>query len=117
MKYLVIIPTYDEKENISKIIAEVLKQNSEIDILVVDDNSPDGTASIVSKIVSKNSRVNLLKRKGKLGLGTAYRDGFSWGLKRKYDYFISMDADFSHPPKSLQKMIELSQKNPELIIV
>ena len=115
MEYLVIIPTYNEKENIKKIAGEVLK-NRLVDLLVVDDNSPDGTARIVKSLLKKGKRLFLLERERKNGLGTAYRDGFSWGLKRGYDYFISMDADFSHPPKSLQKMIEISQKYSQTII-
>lgn len=116
-KYLVVIPTYNEKENIVKIISDILAQDNQIDILVVDDNSPDGTGDLVEKISVKNNRVFLLKRKRKLGLGTAYRDGFKWGMKRKYSFFISMDADFSHPPKSLPKMIKLSQANQDNIIL
>lgn len=115
MEYLVVIPTYNEKENIAKIALEVLK-NREDDLLVVDDNSPDGTAKIVKNLMEKEKRLFLLERAAKNGLGTAYRDGFSWGLKKGYDYFISMDADFSHPPQSLKTMIELSQKNPQTII-
>lgn len=117
MKYLVIIPTYNEIKNISRIIPQVLKQDQRIDILVVDDSSPDQTAAIVKNLAQKNQRLNLLEREGKLGLGTAYRDGFIWGLKKKYDYFISMDADFSHPPRALKSMIELSEQNPSMIIL
>jgi len=115
VEYLVVIPTYNEKENIAKIALEVLR-NREVDLLVVDDNSPDGTAKIVKSLMRKERRLFLLERPAKNGLGTAYRDGFSWGLKKGYNYFISMDADFSHPPKSLKTMIELSQKNPKTII-
>lgn len=116
-KFLVVIPTFNEKENIEKIIGQVLKQSPMIDILVVDDNSPDRTAFLVSGLVKENSRINLLLRKRKLGLGTAYRDGFKWGLKRKYNYFVSMDADFSHPPRSLPKMIKLALENPQKIVL
>jgi len=117
MKYLVIIPTYNEKQNIGRLIPEVFKQDQRVDILIVDDNSPDGTAVIVKRLSKKNNRLNLIERPGKLGLGTAYRDGFIWGLKRNYDYFISMDADFSHSPKALPTMIELAEKNPSMIIL
>ncbi len=118
MKYLVIIPTYNEKQNIGRLIPEVLNQDKRIDILVVDDNSPDGTAEIVKKLSKKSyRRLNLIERSGKQGLGTAYRDGFIWGLKKNYDYFISMDADFSHPPKALSEMIKLSEKYPRTIIL
>lgn len=116
-KYLVVIPTFNEKENIVKIIGQVLNQSPQLDILVVDDNSPDKTGDLVLVFGQKNKRVNLLTRKRKLGLGTAYRDGFKWGLRKGYNFFISMDADFSHPPKSLPKMIKLSQRNKEEIIL
>ena len=116
MRYLVVIPTYNEKENITRLIPEVLKQNSQIDILVVDDNSPDGTSLLV-KDLKLSSRVSILDRPRKSGLGTAYRDGLGWGLKHKYDYLISMDADFSHSPKALKQMIKLSQENPKDILV
>lgn len=119
-QYLVIIPTYNENRNIGRLISEVLEQDQRIDILVVDDNSPDGTAEIVKKMMKRGKpakRLNLIERSGKLGLGTAYRDGFIWGLKKNYDYFISMDADFSHSPAALDEMIELSQKHPSMIIL
>ena len=120
MQYLVIIPTYNEIKNIGRIIPEVLKKDQRIDILVVDDKSPDGTAEVVEKLLKKkkcNKRINLIERSGKLGLGTAYRDGFAWGLKKNYDYFISMDADFSHSPAALEEMIELSKQDPSMIIL
>jgi len=120
MKYLVIIPTYNEKQNIGRIIPEILKKDRRIDILVVDDNSPDGTARIVKKLMKRGKsakRLNIIERSGKLGLGTAYRDGFIRGLKKNYDYFISMDADFSHSPAALGEMIRLSEENPSMIIL
>ncbi|MCX7821371.1 MAG: polyprenol monophosphomannose synthase [Brevinematales bacterium] len=102
MKYLVIIPTYNEAMNIEKLIEKVLKQSNDIDVLVVDDNSPDGTANIVEKIMEKNKRVNLLKREKKSGLGRAYVTGFKWALQKGvYDYIFEMDADFSHDPDEL----------------
>ena len=102
---VVLIPTYNEKENISAIIAAVLALEHPFDILVIDDNSPDGTASIVKKMIDENpGRVHLLEREGKLGLGTAYILGFKWSLEQGYSFIIEMDADFSHPPK---KLIEL----------
>ena len=117
MKYLIIIPTYDEAENIVKIVPEVLAQDENVDILVVDDNSPDKTADLVEKLPGFGKRIFILKRKGKLGLGTAYMDGFTWAMKHNYPYVISMDADFSHPPKSLPTMLKLSQKNPNTIVL
>jgi len=102
---LVIIPTYNEKENISDIIDAVLKLEQPFDVLVVDDNSPDGTAAIVKqKIESNSDRIHLLERQGKHGLGTAYIAGFKWGLEKGYEYLFEMDADFSHNPKDLIKL-------------
>lgn len=116
MKYLVIIPTYNEKENIERLIDEILKFD-EIDILVVDDNSPDQTGKIVQAIALNRNKVHLLNRTEKTGLGTAYRDGFKWALECDYDFLISMDADFSHPPEALEKIKELTTKNPSKIIL
>ena len=96
MKTLVIIPTYNECENIARLIPLVLEKDDGLEILVVDDNSPDGTAQIVHTIVDENPRVHLLSRPGKLGLGTAYVDGFKYALERDYDAVMEMDADFSH---------------------
>ena len=110
MKGLVIIPTYNEKENISSIIDEVLKQNEILNVLVVDDNSPDGTAEIVEKKPLFNKRIFLLKRPGKMGLGSAYVTGFKWALKEGYDYIFEMDADFSHDPIVLNEMLEKIKK-------
>ncbi len=102
---LVIIPTYNEKENISDIIDAVLNLEQPFDVLVVDDNSPDGTASIVKQKIETNSgSVSILERQGKHGLGTAYIAGFKWGLKKGYDYLFEMDADFSHNPTDLIKL-------------
>lgn len=116
-KFLIVIPTYNEKENITKIVPKVLVQDDRIDILVVDDNSPDKTADLVEKLSEFGKRVFILKRKGKLGLGTAYMDGFRWAFKNNYNYMISMDADFSHPPESLLVMLKLSEKYPNQIIL
>ena len=102
---VVIIPTYNEKENIADIILAVLGLEDAFDVLVIDDNSPDGTAAIVKQLIAEHpGRINILERKGKLGLGTAYIAGFKWAIEHRYDYIIEMDADFSHPPK---KLIEL----------
>ena len=99
---VVIIPTYNEKENIADIILAVLGLEDAFDVLVIDDNSPDGTASIVKKMIDENpGRVHLLEREGKLGLGTAYILGFKWSLEQGYSFIIEMDADFSHQPKKL----------------
>ncbi len=98
---LVIIPTYDEKENIEAIIKAVFSLDKPFDILVVDDNSPDGTSNIVENLQSEFSNLFLEVRKEKTGLGSAYIHGFKWALEKKYDYIIEMDADFSHNPKDL----------------
>ncbi len=100
-KTLVIIPTYDERTNIQNLIHTILEQLPEINILVVDDNSPDGTGDYVQELSEKDDRVNVIQREGKMGLGTAYVAGFKYMLKNGYDYAIQMDADFSHDPKEL----------------
>jgi dolichol-phosphate mannosyltransferase len=107
---LVIIPTYNEKENIRPIVELVLSQAPNLEILVVDDNSPDGTAAIVNEMAQANPRVHLLSRAGKLGLGTAYIAGFKWGLARGYAYLIEMDADFSHDPREIPNMLKAIQQ-------
>lgn len=106
-RVLVVIPTYNEAENISRIIPEVLKQGELFDILVVDDNSPDGTAQIVKRLQNElGDRLHLLERQGKMGLGTAYVAGFKYALESNYDYIMEMDADFSHNPAMLPQFIE-----------
>jgi dolichol-phosphate mannosyltransferase len=102
---VVIIPTYNEASNIAQIIREVLQQDERIDVLVVDDNSPDGTGEVADKLADNEPRVNVIHREGKLGLGTAYLDGFKWALERDYDYVFEMDADFSHNPKHLPEFL------------
>jgi dolichol-phosphate mannosyltransferase len=102
---LVIIPTYNEKENIEAIIRAVFNQKKAFHILIVDDNSPDGTAEIVTRLISEFSdRLFLEKRLEKNGIGTAYVHGFKWAIRNKYEYIIEMDADFSHNPKDLIKL-------------
>jgi len=101
---LVIIPTYNERENIESIIMEVLKQNIPVDVLVMDDNSPDGTGDIVRRLQEKDGRIHLIERSGKLGLGTAYIEGFKWAIKNGYDFVFEMDADFSHNPNDLPRL-------------
>lgn len=102
---LVIIPTYKEAENASAIIDAVMKQPHAMDVLIVDDGSPDGTADIVCrKMQEYPGRVHMIERSGKLGLGTAYITGFKWAIERKYDYIFEMDADFSHNPDDLMAL-------------
>ena len=100
---VVIIPTYKEKEDIESIIRVVLSLEEEFDMLIIDDNSPDGTAEIVKNLMDKEfqNRLFMIQRAGKLGLGTAYITGFKWAIENKYDYIFEMDADFSHPPEKL----------------
>jgi dolichol-phosphate mannosyltransferase len=102
---LVIIPTYNERENISRMIHAVLEKDARLEILVVDDGSPDGTAGIVESIGARDNRVHIHKRPKKLGLGTAYIAGFRWALERHYDYIFEMDADFSHDPGHLPEFL------------
>ena len=104
---LVIIPTYNEKENIENIIRKVFSLGKEFDILIIEDNSPDGTADIVKHHMQEfPERLFIKERKGKLGLGTAYLDGFRWALERTYGYVFEMDADFSHNPDDLERLYE-----------
>jgi dolichol-phosphate mannosyltransferase len=101
-KNLVIIPTYNEKENIEAIIKRVFELSREFEILIIEDNSPDGTADIIKNLQQHyGEKLHMLERKGKLGLGTAYIAGFKWAIEREYDFIFEMDADFSHPPEDL----------------
>lgn len=104
---LVIIPTFNEKENIERIIRKVFSLDKEFDVLIVEDNSPDGTAAIVRSLMPEfPGRLHMEERKGKLGLGTAYIHGFKWALQREYSYIFEMDADFSHNPEDLLKLYD-----------
>jgi len=109
------MPTYNEAGNIERIIPIVLAQSPELDILVIDDNSPDGTGDIVACIEKENTRVKLIRRERKLGLGTAYIKGFRYALDHNYDYCFEMDADFSHPPEKIPEMVALL-KDYDLVI-
>lgn len=114
---LVIIPTYNEIENAEKIIRKALSLEPEFDVLVIDDNSPDGTAEAVRTIQNEfNKRLYLLERKGKLGLGTAYITGFNWALERNYEYIFEMDADFSHNPEDLVRLYAACRNGADLAI-
>ena len=105
MKKLVIIPTYNERDNIANLIQDVFARNLDVDILVVDDNSPDGTGEIIKELKHKLYRLHLLSRSGKQGLAKAYLAGFEWGLHEGYDAIVEMDADFSHRPQDLDKIL------------
>jgi dolichol-phosphate mannosyltransferase len=105
-RYLVIIPTYNERENLPQIVPLVLAEDPRIHVLIVDDNSPDGTGALADEMAAVEPRLHVLKRPGKMGLGRAYLAGFAWGLERKYDLLIEMDADLSHHPGNLPAFIE-----------
>lgn len=103
---LVVIPTYNEKDNIARLIDQVLARDARLDVLVVDDGSPDGTGAIVDEIKASNPRVDIIHRDRKLGLGTAYLAGFKWALARHYAFVFEMDADFSHDPAHLPQFLD-----------
>jgi len=114
-KALIIVPTYNERENIARLIDTVLAQDARLEVLVVDDGSPDGTGEIVEGISQLNPRVHLYRRPRKLGLGTAYIAGFKWALERDYEYVFEMDADFSHDPAHLPEFLR-SIENADLVL-
>ena len=107
---LVIVPTYNERENVGRLIANALAQDARLEMLIVDDGSPDGTGSLVDEIIEREPRVHVLHRERKLGLGTAYLAGFRWALERGYDYVFEMDADFSHDPAHLPEFLRAIQE-------
>ena len=117
-KSLIIIPTYNERDNVNAIIDAILNLDNDFNLLIVDDNSPDGTADIVRGLQNRyQGRLNLESRKGKFGLGTAYIFGFKWALKRDYNFIFEMDADFSHDPNDLPKLLKAcSEDNADLAI-
>lgn len=114
-KSLVVIPTYNEKDNISLIIPEVLRQDSCLEVLVVDDGSPDGTGDIVEAMSVENPKIHLIRRAGKMGLGSAYVAGFKWALERDYERVFEMDADFSHKPSDLPRLL-LAAEDADLVL-
>lgn len=114
MRSLVVVPTYNEKDNISDIIRAVLA-HPDVEVLVVDDNSPDGTGAIVREMQEHDSRIHLIEREGKMGLGTAYCAGFLYALERDYDFVFEMDADFSHDPAEIPRFLE-EARDADLVI-
>ncbi len=115
---LVIIPTYNEKDNIERIIRKVFSLPKELDVLIVEDNSPDGTAAIVKKLMAEfPERLFIEERKGKLGLGTAYIHGFKWALKGSYNYIFEMDADFSHNPDDLLRLYDAAKNQGGDVVI
>jgi dolichol-phosphate mannosyltransferase len=115
MKKLVIVPTYNEIENVKVLIPELMKLKSQFDVLFVDDSSPDGTGQYISEISKQNSRVHLLSRTKKEGLGKAYIAGFNWGLGKGYDTLTEMDADFSHRPVDLDSILQIIDQHDVVI--
>ncbi|MDE5623975.1 MAG: polyprenol monophosphomannose synthase [Alistipes sp.] len=117
MRRLVIIPTYNEKENVAAMIAKVFSLPEEFDLLIIDDGSPDGTAAIVKEHQQKHAgRLHLVERSGKLGLGTAYLTGFRWGLDHGYDYMCEMDCDFSHNPDDLLRLFAAAEAGSDVAV-
>ncbi len=117
MRNLVLIPTYNERENVSAMVDKVFSLPVEFDILVIDDGSPDGTADIVrERQKDYPDRLHLLCRESKLGLGTAYLAGFRWGLERDYDYIIEMDCDFSHNPDDLPRLVAAAVEGADVVV-
>ncbi len=117
MKKVVIIPTYNECENVARMTDKVMSLAGEFDLLYVDDGSPDGTAAIIrEKMKEYGSRVNLIERSGKLGLGTAYIAGFKWALERDYDQIFEMDCDFSHNPDDLLRLSARLERDADVVI-
>ncbi|HQJ74859.1 MAG TPA: polyprenol monophosphomannose synthase [Bacteroidota bacterium] len=110
-KALVCIPTYNEIENIEKIIPKILSMDDEIEVLIIDDNSPDGTGDKVEEMMRENKRIHLIKRPGKMGLGTAYVEGFKYAIKNNFDLVFEMDADFSHDPNTIPSFLEAIKDN------
>jgi dolichol-phosphate mannosyltransferase len=115
MEILIIIPTYNELENLPKLLPEVLSKHENINVLIVDDNSPDGTAAFVESQMKNNNRIHLIKRPSKQGLGTAYIAGFKYALQNKFQLVFEMDADFSHDPKEIPRFLD-EIKNSDVIL-
>ncbi|HPA99991.1 MAG TPA: polyprenol monophosphomannose synthase [Candidatus Marinimicrobia bacterium] len=116
MKSLVIIPTYNEKDNIRTVIERLQALPIELDILIIDDNSPDGTADIVRELQADDPHIFMINRPAKLGLGTAYITGFRWALERDYEYILEMDADLSHNPDDVPRLIQECENGYDLVI-
>lgn len=112
---LVIIPTYNEIDNIQRMLDTLISLYPELSILIIEDGSPDGTAEVVKEFMKTNDKIHIIERTGKLGLGTAYITGFKWALERDYDFIFEMDCDFSHNPKDIPILLEAAQSN-DLVI-
>ena len=113
---LIVVPTYNERDNVPGIASRLLAALPGADLLFVDDNSPDGTGALLDELAAADPRVHVMHRAGKLGLGTAYVEGFGWGLARGYDYLFEMDADGSHDPRYLPQMVALAEDGADLVV-
>ncbi|MBN2600902.1 MAG: polyprenol monophosphomannose synthase [Candidatus Marinimicrobia bacterium] len=116
MESVIIIPTYNEKENIKTVIEKLDNLNLDLDVLIIDDNSPDGTGAIIRELQKTHKNIFLIERPGKMGLGTAYVKGFRWALEKGYRYILEMDADLSHSPEDVPRLIETCKKGADLAI-
>ncbi|RKW71118.1 polyprenol monophosphomannose synthase [Galactobacter caseinivorans] len=116
MRVLTIIPTYNELESLPKTLGRLRKACPDVDVLIADDNSPDGTGDLADSFAAKDERVHVLHRRGKEGLGAAYLAGFAWGLERDYDVLVEMDADGSHQPEQLPRLLAASEAGADLVI-
>jgi dolichol-phosphate mannosyltransferase len=116
MRTLVVMPTYNEVENVPDIVSRLRLARPDVDVLVVDDGSPDGTGVVAAELAAVDEQVNVLQRAGKQGLGAAYRAGFDWGLKAGYDVLVEMDADGSHQPEQLGRLLDASADGADLVI-
>jgi dolichol-phosphate mannosyltransferase len=114
-KSLLIIPTFNEIDNIERMLTTITGLYPELNILIIEDGSPDGTADVVKRFMKENDKINIIERTGKLGLGTAYITGFKWALEREYQFIFEMDCDFSHDPKDIPRLLEAAQTN-DLVI-
>jgi len=113
---LIVVPTYNERDNVEEVVTRFLAAAPEAELLFVDDNSPDGTGELLDQLAAGDPRVHVLHRAGKLGLGTAYLDGFRWGLARGFEYLLEMDADFSHDPQYLPELLRLAREGADVVI-
>ncbi|MCA9679012.1 MAG: polyprenol monophosphomannose synthase [Kofleriaceae bacterium] len=113
---LIVVPTYNERDNVAQVVERFLAAAPEAELLFVDDASPDGTGALLDELAAANPRVHVLHRAGKLGLGTAYLDGFAWGLGEGFDYLIEMDADFSHDPRYLPELIGRARAGADVVV-
>jgi dolichol-phosphate mannosyltransferase len=115
-RFLVILPTYNERENLPAILPQILAQDDRLEVLVVDDSSPDGTGKMAEEFAARNSRIHVLHRAAKQGLGRAYLAGFAWGIERGYDLLFEMDADFSHDPKFLTDLVAAIHRGADVSV-